>query len=114
MIRRRNNSLRFHRRYRLTKRAWLWAGMSLMIAVFIGTSVYVGMHFYDVLMQRRIEAKIGDMFETAKREHGPVIVPNDPDELEKATRGESEWAKSGAYCLKRKSAAKSFLPTYWK
>ena len=105
MIRRRNKFFKVRRRYKLTRKAWLWAGLITMIAVFVGTSVYIGMHFYDVFMQRRIETNIRDIFEAAKQEHGGVNLPEDSENFERI-RGESEWARERRLLLEAEERGK--------
>ena len=78
-----------------------------MVAVFIGTSLYLGLHFYDVIMQRRIEAQIGDLFEKAKNEHGDIIIPPiDPEDLTSVRRGESDWARERRMLLEAEERGK--------
>ncbi|MDR2589492.1 MAG: sortase [Oscillospiraceae bacterium] len=88
----------------LRERTKLKIVLMLFSCVFVASFIYIGVHFYDVIMQERIEKHIGDLFEQAKQDRD-ITGTEDifEDDITGGEPGESDWERERRLLLEREA-----------
>ncbi|MCL2629010.1 MAG: class B sortase [Oscillospiraceae bacterium] len=101
---------------RLSKRTKLKIALALFLCIFVCALCYLGYVFYDYFAQRRIESKIGDLFDEGLQERDrqqgietPTPTPDPEDPPEDDEPPESAWNMERRLLLEEEERGRIFF-----